>query len=332
MNKKILVTGGAGFIGSHLVNYLIKKKYHVVVIDNLSGGFRRNVNKEAIFIRGTITNYQTLERIFQKHHFDYVFHLAAYAAEGLSHFVRRFNYQNNLIGSVNLINLSVKHKIKRFVFTSSIAVYGSGCLPMNETQTPLPEDPYGIAKYAIELDLKSSSRLFDLKYTIYRPHNIYGPNQNINDPYRNVIGIFLKAIVEKQFLPIFGDGTQKRAFTYIDDIVAPLSNSINLASTINQTINIGTDKIVSVNELAQLVSKITNSNCKIKYLKKRKEVDNAYCSHKKFVDIFKTNKNTPLDVGLLKTFEWVKKNYKNLKQSKLPNIEIDQNLPEIWQK
>ena len=137
-----LVTGGAGFIGAHVVNELISLKHNVIVLDDLSGGFEENINPKAVFIKGNITDHLLLEELFNKYNFDYVYHLAAYAAEGLSHFIKRYNYNNNLIGSINLINESVKHKIKCFVFTSSIAVYGEGQLPMKEDMMPVPEDPF----------------------------------------------------------------------------------------------------------------------------------------------------------------------------------------------
>src|ERR1700709_542595 len=146
MAIKSLVTGGAGFIGAHVTNELIKQGHKVVVLDDLSGGFRENVNSKAIFIQGSITDHELLSKLFNEHKFDYVYHLAAYAAEGLSHFIKRFNYNNNLIGSVNLINESIRHKVKCFVFTSSIAVYGRNQLPMSEDMLPVPEDSYGISK------------------------------------------------------------------------------------------------------------------------------------------------------------------------------------------
>src|SRR3954469_24687556 len=142
----VLVTGGAGFIGAHVTNHLVSAGYKVVVLDDLSGGFKENINKNAIFVQGSICDNSLIEKLFSEHGFEYVFHLAAYAAEGLSHFIRRFNYENNLIGSINLINQSVLHKVRCFVFTSSIAVYGAGQLPMREDLTPMPEDPYGISK------------------------------------------------------------------------------------------------------------------------------------------------------------------------------------------
>ena len=161
-----LVTGGAGFIGAHVANELVSMGHKVIVLDDLSGGFHENVNPGAIFVQGSITDANLVAKLFEEHHFDYVYHLAAYAAEGLSHFIKRFNYTNNLIGSVILINESVKHKVKCFVFTSSIAVYGAAKPPMSEETMPIPEDPYGIAKFAVEQDLRTTHEMFGLNYII----------------------------------------------------------------------------------------------------------------------------------------------------------------------
>ena len=166
---------------------------------------KQNTNE---FIEGSILEHSLLQELFEKNHFEYVFHLAAYAAEGLSHFIKRFNYANNVIGSVNLINESINHNIKCFVFTSSIAVYGSNQPPMREDMVPSPEDSYGIAKFTVEQELKISHDLFGLDYIIFRPHNVYGEHQNIGDRYRNVIGIFMNRLMQGQDIPIFGDSSR----------------------------------------------------------------------------------------------------------------------------
>jgi UDP-glucose 4-epimerase len=190
MGSKALVTGGAGFIGSHLIEDLSAQGHEVVCLDDLSGGYRDNVVLPAEFVHGSVCDVDLVNELFARQRFDYVFHLAAYAAEGLSHFIRRFNYNTNLIGSVNLINASVLHEVKCFVFTSSIAVYGANQVPMTEDLMPSPEDPYGISKLAVELDLRAAHHMFGLNSIIFRPHNVYGERQNIADRYRNVVGIF----------------------------------------------------------------------------------------------------------------------------------------------
>src|SRR6266446_1780699 len=182
-----LVTGGAGFIGSHVAECLVRVGHRVVVLDDLSGGYRENVPSEAFFVEGSILDHALIDSLFQDHKFDHVYHLAAYAAEGLSHFIKRFNYNNNVIGSVNLINAAVNYGAKTFVFTSSIAVYGAGQTPMTEEMIPIPEDSYGIAKLAIEQELRVCHEMFGLDYVIFRPHNVYGERQNIGDRSRNVV-------------------------------------------------------------------------------------------------------------------------------------------------
>ncbi len=210
-----LVTGGAGFIGSHVVDALLEMGHRVIVLDDLSGGFRENVNSAATLIEGSVTDSDLVDSLFAANAVKYVYHLAAYAAEGLSHFIRTYNYTNNLLGSMNLINNAIRHRCRCFVFTSSIAVYGASQTPMLESTQPEPEDPYGISKFAVELDLKAAHHMFGLDYIIFRPHNVYGERQNIGDPYRNVIGIFMNQILQGLPCTIFGDGNQTRAFTHM---------------------------------------------------------------------------------------------------------------------
>ncbi len=324
-----LVTGGAGFIGSHVVNHLIDLNHKVVVLDDLSGGIKENVNPKAILKIGSITDSDLVNNLFSEYHFTYIYHLAAYAAEGLSHFIRNYNYQNNLIGSINLINASVNHNIKCFVFTSSIAVYGTNTLPLIETQNPHPEDPYGIAKYAVEMDLQNAKNMFGLDSVIFRPHNVYGENQNIGDKYRNVVGIFMNQILKNQPLSIFGDGEQSRAFSYIDDVAPYIANSVNNKNAYNQIINIGGSTTHTVKELAIEVNKAMKADLNIKILEKRDEVLHAYSDHAKFESIFSPKVETSLENGLLKMAEWVK-NHGSRTSNEFKNIEIEKNLPESW--
>ena len=256
--------------------------HRVVGIDDLSGGFLDNNPAGLEFHEGSTTDLEFINELFEQYSFDYVFHLAAYAAEGLSHFIKRFNYTNNLIGSVNLINASVNSgTVKCFVFTSSIAVYGPNQVPMIEGAVPQPEDPYGIAKYAVEMDLKESHEMFGLDYIVFRPHNVYGERQNTGDRYRNVIGIFMNEIMNDQPMTIFGDGKQTRAFSYISDVAPIIARSVERKESYNQIFNVGADKPYTVLELAQQVANVMGVAPNVKHLDGRKEVIHAFSSHDK---------------------------------------------------
>ena len=324
-----LVTGGAGFIGAHVVNELILLGHKVIVLDDLSGGFEDHVNPNAIFVRGSVTDHKLITELFEEHKFNYVYHLAAYAAEGLSHFIRRFNYENNLIGSINLINESVKHKVNRFVFTSSIAVYGGLKPPMREDMFPQPEDPYGVAKYAVELDLKTAHEMFGLDYTIFRPHNVYGEFQNIGDKYRNVVGIFMNQLMLGKSLSVFGDGKQTRAFSYIGDVAPYIANCVNIPASKNEIFNLGADQEYTVMELAVSIQEAMNMNQPIMHLEARNEVVHAHADHSKAKRVFDIKNFTPLIEGIKKMATWAEK-VGSRESSKFENIEITEKLPPFW--
>lgn len=325
----ILVTGGAGFIGSHVADELINAGNKVIVLDDLSGGFMENVNKNVIFVEGSVVDSKLIKKLFNKHNFEYVFHLAAYAAEGLSHFIKRFNYTNNLIGSVNLINESILHDTKCFVFTSSIAVYGKNQLPMKEDMVPLPEDPYGIAKLAVEQELKVSKEMFGLDYIIFRPHNVYGERQNTGDKYRNVIGIFMNQVMQNKPMTIFGDGTQTRAFSYIADIAPTIAKSINNVKAHGEIFNIGADIAYTVKELAKVTARAFNIDPQIVYLKPRNEVQHVFSDHSKVKKFFGKINNIPLEEGIRRMAAWAK-SVGARKSKEFKNIEIRLKLPEGW--
>jgi UDP-glucose 4-epimerase len=324
-----LITGAAGFIGSHVARHCLQLGHEVIGIDDLSGGFEDHLPDGARFIKGSVTDEKFISKLFADHKFDYIYHLAAYAAEGLSHFIRRYNYNTNLIGSINLINEAVKQKVKCFVFTSSIAVYGKGQLPMTEEMTPIPEDPYGVSKYAVELDLNAAHEMFGLNYVIFRPHNVYGENQNIGDKYRNVIGIFMNQIMQGKKLTIFGDGTQTRAFSYIDDVAIPIAKCVTLPAAQNQIFNIGADKPYTVNELAKVVCKEFGVEPDINHLHARNEVLHAYSDHAKAHRIFGAPTGITLQEGITRMAAWAKKTGARQGQE-FSNIEITEKLPDGW--
>jgi UDP-glucose 4-epimerase len=326
---KSLVTGGAGFIGAHVARGLLAAGHDVTVLDDLSGGFERNVPKGATFVKGSIVDHALIDRVFAEGKFDYVFHLAAYAAEGLSHFIRRFNYTNNLIGSVNVINAAVRAEVKRFVFTSSIAVYGAGQLPLREDQQPVPEDPYGIAKLAVEQDLKAAHEMFGLDYTIFRPHNVYGEYQNTGDRYRNVVGIFMNQLMAGKELSVFGDGLQTRAFSYVGDIVPQMVRCVELPAARNEVFNVGGDTAYTVKHLAEVLIRVSGKNSPLKYLPARKEVVHAYSDHSKTTRVFGETKPVTLEDGLKRMWDWAS-NLGVQEPTRFGAIEVDRNMPSFW--
>lgn len=327
--SRVLVTGVAGFIGSHVADHCLSLGMQVVATDDLSGGFLSNVPPACTFKQGDLKDPAFVESLWQEGPFDHVYHIAAYAAEGLSHFIRRYNYETNLIASVNLINESVKHDVKCFVFTSSIAVYGKNQTPMTEALAPQPEDPYGVSKYAVELDLKAAHELFGLPYVIFRPHNVYGERQNIADKYRNVIGIFMNQLLHGQPMTIFGDGSQTRAFSHVDDVAPIIARAPLVPGAINEVFNVGADTPYPVLTLAQEVADALGRPCAIRHLDARNEVVDAFADHSKVRAVFDPPTPVDLNAGLRRMAEWV------LAQGPaapvvFENIEITKNLPPSW--
>jgi len=324
-----LVTGGAGFIGSHVADELIAMGHDVVVLDDLSGGFAENVNPRAEFVQGSVTDAGLVYSLYERKSFDYVFHLAAYAAEGLSHFIRRFNYTNNLVGSVTLLNAAVRYGCRCFVFTSSIAVYGSGQVPMHEDMKPDPEDPYGIAKYAVEMDLHVARRMFGLDYVILRPHNVYGERQNIGDRYRNVIGIFMTQVMQGLPCTIFGDGTQTRAFSHIADVAPVIARSVTIPEAYGEVFNVGADTPYTVADLAEKVQEAMGKHTGVRYLQARDEVLHAHSIHDKARRVLGYSPAISLQDGLARMAAWAWKTGPR-SSAKFQGIEVERGLPASW--
>jgi len=319
-------------MGAHLVRELVQRGHDVVAVDDLSGGFPENVDPGARFVEVSVTDHEAIDSLFAQESFEHVYHLAAYAAEGLSHFIKRFNYTNNVIGSVNLINAAVNHGADCFVFTSSIAVYGAGQVPMTEELIPEPEDSYGIAKRSVEQELIASRHIFGLDFVVFRPHNVYGEMQNIGDRYRNVLGIFMNQIMEGQPLSIFGDGEQTRAFTYVGDIMPPIADAPRTPGARGEIFNIGADQPYSINELADLVRTAMGvPDHPVIHHDARSEVVNAFSDHTKLTRIFGEQPTTSLADGLERMATWARQRGPQ-PTTEFAGIEITKNLPSAWRR
>ncbi|ORT59195.1 NAD-dependent epimerase/dehydratase family protein [Streptomyces sp. CB03238] len=302
-----LVTGGAGFIGSHLAASLIERGDDVVVLDNLDGGKTENVPAGATLVVGSVADQAAVTELFASYRFDGVYHLAAFAAEGISHAVKHHNYSVNLLGSINLINASLAAKVQFFGFASSVAVYGHGHVPMREDEQPTPADSYGNAKLAVERELAVTMHLQGLPYFAMRMHNVYGERQNMGDPYRNAVAIFLNQIMRGEPISVYGDGSQIRAFTYAPDIVGTFLAAADQPSAWGQVFNVGSSQTTTVLEMAHAVRTAMGvPDHPIIHLAARDEVHAAYTDNTLARTMLGDWADTPLTQGLRHTAGWAR--------------------------
>lgn len=330
---KVLITGIAGLLGSRLADYIIEhhKDVEIVGIDDLSGGYYENVNSKINELRVINLVTGNLEECFNEHKFDYVFHFAAYAAEGLSPFIRQYNYENNLVATARIVNQCIKHDVKRLVFTSTMAVYGHGNGNIfDETQIPQPIDPYGIAKYGCEMDIKVAGEQHGLDWCIIRPHNVYGIKQNIWDKYRNVLGIWMYQHMNGEPMTIFGDGEQKRAFSYIDDCLEGLWKSAILPECSKEIINLGGTKHYTINEANKILRDVINGGDTV-YKEQRHEVKTAVPTWAKSVKLLGYEDKTSLYDGLKVMWEWAQKQPKR-DRFMWESYELDKGIYSFWKK
>ena len=327
---KIFVTGCAGLLGSNYARHLMESGHQVIGIDNLSGGYKAFVPKgeNFEFVRLNIENRKKVVELFEKHKPDVCVHFAAYAAEGLSPFIRNFNYRNNLVCSANLINECITHGTK-ILFTSTMAVYGDQEPPFTEEMRPSPIDPYGVAKYGVEVDLELARKQFGLRYNIIRPHNVLGKYQNIWDRYRNVIGIFIRKTLNGEPILVYGDGEQTRAFSDIKYYMEPfdlLHDDFD-----GEIFNIGADKYFSLNEVAETVQKVGKKygyEVPIEHGEPRHEVKHAYCDHTKAKTLLKFEDDTNLYDLIEEMFVWAMKQPKR-KVKDMP-YEVTKDIYDYW--
>jgi UDP-glucose 4-epimerase len=327
--KTILITGCAGLLGTNLSRHLLSKNYRVIGIDNFFGGYSNFLPTHENFTFYELNlESDDLTFIFNENKIDVVFHFAAYAAEGLSPFIRKFNYTNNVIASSNIINHCIINEIK-LIFTSSMAVYGNQEVPFTELMRPLPVDPYGIAKYSVEQDIVCGSKQFGLKYNIIRPHNVLGIYQNIWDKYRNVIGIFIRRVLNNEPILIYGDGEQTRAFSDIKYYMEPFEKLIDGFD--NEVYNIGADKHFKITEVAKLVKDISSKygfSPRIEFVEPRHEVKDAYCDHTKAKKELGFFDETNIETLITEMFEWARSQPN--REVKKMDYEIRKNIYKFW--
>lgn len=327
----IFITGIAGFLGSNLADFYLKKNFKVSGCDNLVGGSLDNIDQNKInFFKANCEDFSLMKKIIKE--VDVLCHAAAYAHEGLSSFSPVLISNNNVTGSVSVFTASIINKVKRIVYCSSMARYGNIKIPFREDDELKPVDPYGVSKVAAENILKILSKTHNVEYNIAVPHNIIGPKQKYDDPYRNVVSIMINLMLQKKNPIIYGDGNQKRSFSDIDDCIYCLDKLITDPDIKSQVINIGPDEeFISINELYHLLSNKLKFNLAPKYLEERpNEVKEATCSADKARNLLSYKTNVPLDKSLDKIIDYIKKKGPKFFEYNYPLEIINEKTPVAW--
>jgi UDP-glucose 4-epimerase len=327
----VMITGVAGFMGSHLADEFIRRGHKVVGIDNLVGGYCENIPGSVEFYKKDLSDFDDVERYFKD--IDLVVHTACTAYEGLSVFSPALITKNTSHITTVALSASVKHGVKKFVHMSSMARYGEqDILPFTEDMVPKPQDPYGIAKYASELLIKNICETHGMKYVILIPHNIIGPRQKYNDPFRNVASIMINRMLSGKQPIIYGDGSQKRCFSFMQDVIDPLMVACETDVADGMSINIGPDEeFISINELAKKIADILNFELNPIYMLGRpQEVLNANCSADLARQVlgYKTKKS--LDSGLEDLCFWIKSQGAKSFDYHLPLEFVTNKTPRTW--
>lgn len=321
---KVLVTGDSGLIGSHLIDKLVDEGHEVEGISSTTRNLRAN-HRYVVDLKDREATAKIIEEIQP----EVVFHLAANAAEGKSMFSPIDITTNGYNTFLNVLVPSIRAKrLKRFVFTSSIAVYGAIHAPFREADLPLPQDLYGINKLAVENALRIMSRVHDFEYVIVRPHNVTGPRQNMSDPYRNVVTLFMNQLLKGQPYSIYGDGEMKRCFSYVKDIIEILYRC-GVENVAGMTFNVGSDTAYSINQLSEMIQEVSGIKLTPKYLPDRvQEVHTAIADHTLVRKVF-GYKDTPLRQAIEETWEWCKA--QGPQEYKFTELELDNTkVPQNW--
>ena len=328
---KVLVTGVAGFMGSHLADAFLAKGYDVVGIDNLLGGYEENVPSGVDFHNIDLDNLELIQPIFEN--VDLVVHTACTAYEGLSVFSPSLVVRNTMQITTNIMSACVRANVKKIVHLSSMARYGTqDVVPFVESMTPKPQDPYGIAKYGAELMIKNIADTHGLNYVILVPHNIIGPRQKFDDPYRNVASIMINRMLQGKQPIIYGNGEQKRCFSFMQDVTDPLMIACETDVTDGRIVNIGPDEeFVTINELAQKLSIILDFKLEPIYMPGRpQEVFHANCSANLARELLNYKTTTSLESGLVELVNWIKSKGARQFNYHLPLEFVTDKTPKTW--
>lgn len=324
---KIIVTGAAGFIGSYIFDELQAKGHEVIGIDNYSIGKYKH---DDIYPLDLNKNKRQIEGMVKKFKPDQLYHLAAWAHEGLSQFCPNRITENNYNAYLNILVPCINSGVKKVIVASSISVYGDQKPPFTEDMPYKPVDIYAVSKVAIEQATKILSEVHDFKYVIVRPHNVYGPRQIMNDPYRNVVAIFINQILGNKPIYVYGDGEQKRAYSYITDVSPYI---IKAAKHGGEVFNIGSEKEYTINQLIEKIFDYMGRTVRVVYLTDRpKEVKYAWSDHTKIKKLLNYKSTASLDKGIKATVKWAKSVGYQMPVY-LNNLElVGDNTPETWKK
>lgn len=331
MKKTVLITGVAGFMGSHLADEFLRREYRVIGIDNLVGGYKSNIPEGVQFYEVDLGDFDLIKNLFNG--VDLVVHTACTAYEGLSVFSPSLVTRNTSHITTVALSASVRAGVKKFVHMSSMARYGTqDTVPFTEDMIPKPQDPYGIAKYAAELLIKNIAETHGMEYVILVPHNIIGPRQKYDDPFRNVASIMINRMLSGKQPIIYGDGMQMRCFSFMQDVINPLMIACETDLVNSKVINIGPDEeFITINELAQTIAKILNFNLDPIYMPGRpQEVKHANCSANLARELlgYKTTKS--LKDGLTELADWIKEQGIKEFDYHLPLEFITEKTPKTW--
>jgi len=288
----ILVTGSTGLLGTNLVKKLKADHHQVTGVSRRTGIDLRFMDLASMVMNNTKP--------------EVVYHLAANAAESRGQISPIDMTERNILVFVNVLRAAINAKVKRFVYISSAAVYGEVTVPYKEDGETDPADVYGVNKLACEQILKIMAKVYDFEFVIFRPHNLYGPHQNMNDPYRNVVALFMRRLIEGEPYKLFGEGKMRRAFSYVEDVVDVLVDALNEKFT-NQTVNVGSDNDISIKDLSDLIQEVTELEAKIDYEQARPQEISMFLADHALQNTLTKYKETPIKEGLLKTWEWAKK-------------------------